>query len=171
MNFSIAATTRRLFAPRHELSMTRWTWAALVAALRNRGRGTRESGAFLLGYAGEPRHVADFIAYDDLDPHCLDSGIVRFDGRFYGELWRQCKERELEVVADVHTHPGGVFQSPADQRHPMIAQRGHVALILPRFAAEDITVGEIGIYRYLGDRSWFDVPLAERRRFLFLSLW
>jgi hypothetical protein len=82
MNFSIAEITRRLLAPRHELSCSWWLWRRLLAGLRVRGRGIRESGAFLLGGrdAAGRRRIVDFLLYDDLDPHALDTGIVRLDG-------------------------------------------------------------------------------------------
>ena len=78
--------------------------------------------------------IVDFILYDDLDPHALDTGIVRFDGRYFGALWDICKRRGLSVVADVHVHPGGSGQSASDREHPMISRAGHIALILPDFA-------------------------------------
>lgn len=171
MSFSIAATTRRWLSPRHELSITRGTWQRLLFTLRQRGRGQRESGAFLLGRAGSKRHVSDFVAYDDLDQRCLDTGIVHFDGRHFGRLWEICAERSLDVVADVHTHPGGEFQSLTDQAHPMIAQAGHIALIIPRFAKAPVRPADLGIYRYLGRHEWTSVPRAERDGFLFISIW
>ena len=37
------------------------------------------------------------------------------------------------MIGDVHTHPGrGVHQSGIDAANPMVAQKGHVALIVPR---------------------------------------
>lgn len=171
MNFSIAETIRRLLAPRHELSCSWLLWRRLIAALRERGRGCRqESGAFLLGYrsAGRAR-IVDFVLYDDLDPHCLDTGIVRFDGRHFGDLWAICKARGLSVVADIHVHPGGEAQSHSDRAHPMISRAGHFALILPRFATEPLSRRDIGIYRYQGSKHWVTIPPYERRLFLHIG--
>jgi hypothetical protein len=63
-------------------------WARLVDDLRSRGNDrTRESGAFLLGYQDVGRaRIMDYVLYDDLDPHCLNTGIVQFNGRYFGEL-------------------------------------------------------------------------------------
>ena len=129
----------------------------------------RESGAFLLGKravraGAERRRVCRFAYYDDLDPNCLDSGIVIFDGGGFGLLWRLCRETGLEVVADVHTHPGIARQSDADRRHPMIALAGHFALILPHFAERVPASGELGLYEYAGAHQWRDHsgPLAAR---------
>src|SRR5262249_37200888 len=125
MSFSIARTIRRLLAPRHELSCSWLLWRRLIRGLRERGRGeSRESGAFLLGFRGEtgPAHIVDFVLYDDLDPHSLDTGIVRLDGRCFGELWALCRRLKLTVIADIHVHPGGSAQSPSDKAYPMISE-------------------------------------------------
>lgn len=172
MNFSIARIIRRLWSPRHELSCSWLLWRRLVAQLRERGRNaSRESGAFLLGHraAGAAR-IAAFVLYDDLDPHALDSGIVRFDGRYFGELWEICRRGNLQVVADVHVHPGSEGQSDSDQAYPMISRAGHIALILPDFAQGPITTRRIGIYRYLGNKEWRAVPAADRKTFLHIGV-
>src|SRR5436309_2948614 len=136
MSFSIVETTLRLFAPRHELSCSWRTWRRLLAGLRARGGGVRESGAFLLGrrYANGAARIESFILYDDLDPRALESGIIRLDGQHFGALWAQCRRRRVTVVADVHTHPGVAEQSHSDRANPIISRENHIALILPRFA-------------------------------------
>ena len=172
MNFCIVETTRRVLAPRHELSCSWFLWRRLCCKLRERGRNrTRESGAFLLGRRyGDRARIVDFALYDDLDPASLDSGVVRFDGRHFGKVWSLCEEKGLVVVADVHVHPGDSMQSPSDRAHPMISVAGHVALILPRFAIPPLARREIGMYRYLGGKQWRTVPPSERRRFFYIGL-
>lgn len=172
MNFSIAAITHRLFAPRHELACSWLIWKRLLTGLRNHGRGRGESGAFLLGRrdADGRARILDFVLYDDLDPHCLDSGTVHFDGRYFSELWAICDAQNLTVVADVHTHPGGAGQSGSDQAYPMIARAGHLALILPNYARDPVKRPEIGIYRYGGAKRWDAVPSDRRRAFLSIGL-
>ena len=172
MNFFNAVIMRRLFAPRHELSCSWFLWRRLKVKLRERGRRCcRESGAFLLGCRdGGNARIVDFVLYDDLDPHALDSGIVRFDGRYFSDLWAICKSRGLTVVADVHVHPGGSGQSDSDRAHPMICQAGHIALILPRFATGAQPRRDIGIYRYLGGKQWDTVQPSARRQFFHIGL-
>jgi hypothetical protein len=143
-------------------------WQRLLQELRARGHyGKRESGAFLLGIRTEPlARVEDFIPYDELDPHSLDTGIVHFDGRHYGALWERCRRTQYAVVADVHTHPFGSGQSPSDQAHPMISAAGHIALIIPRFAMGEPPLHEIGMYRYLGAKRWHTIAPGARHAFL-----
>jgi len=172
MNFSIARTINRLFAPQHKLSCSWLLWRRLLVELRRRGNhGGRESGAFLLGQReGDVNRITDFIPYDDLDSHSLDSGIVRFDGRYYSELWQLCKRRSLIVVADVHTHPDGSYQSDSDRANPMISRSGHIALIIPRFADPPVRRNELGMYLYEGAKQWRPIIPENRRSFFLVGL-
>ena len=104
------------------------------------------------------------------DLHALESGIVRFDGRYFSDLWGICKLRNLTVVADIHVHPGGSGQSDSDRNHPMISRSGHIALILPHFVTGSQPRCNIGIYRYLGDKQWETVHPSVRRQFFHISL-
>lgn len=151
---SIRLVIARLFGRPPDLSIAPPIWQDLLAGLRSRGRGRRESGAFLLGPAGPSRRITSIVFYDEIDPAAFDTGIIVIDGGSMGALWRMCRERGEVVLADVHTHPGGAGQSESDRLHPMIAETGHVALIVPRFAMEPVSLGEIGLYRYLGGFRW-----------------
>lgn len=172
MNFSIPRIMSRLCAPQHSLACSWALWRRLLVALRQRGNGaTRESGSFLLGERQYGRaRISDFVLYDDLDPHCLDTGIVRFDGRYYDDLWQLCCKRRLAVVADVHVHPGGAYQSGSDRENPMISRAGHVALIIPNFAAPPVRRTRIGIYEYQGGKVWRTIAPGERPRFFHIGL-
>jgi hypothetical protein len=133
-------------------------WAAGVCELEQRTLGgQRESGAFLLGRNQNGyRHILDFVFYDDIDPHSLDSGIVHFHGNKLPKLWELCRSRGYGVIADVHVHPGGYGQSESDQADPVIPQAGHLAFIIPHFARRKTQPGGIGMYEYLGNGEWRD---------------
>jgi hypothetical protein len=160
MNFSIAATIYRLFVPRHKISCSWQLWRRLCKDLRTRGQNrTRESGAFLLGHVvDDRRRIVDYILYDDLDPNCLDTGIVRFDGRYFSDLWSHCRKHNVTVVADIHVHPGSAGQSSSDKANPMISMKGHIAFILPNFAARPCSRRNLGIYQYEGAKQWTTIP-------------
>lgn len=171
MNFSIRAIINRFLAPQHEVSCPTSLWRRLTADLWAHGRGYHESGAFLLGTIGSDggRRIQDYLLYDDLDPHALDTGIVHLDGRYFGRLWDICKAKNMTVVADVHTHPAGSWQSHSDQAHPIISRAGHIAFIIPNFAAAPVQLEEVGMYRYLGGHRWNAVPTGQRKQFLYLG--
>lgn len=154
------------------LRMRSADWEAMIIELRDRGRGHIESGAFLLANRpGDPRLVTRVIYYDDLDPNCLVGGI-HFHGLAYGELWALCRSDGLAVVGDVHTHPTSwVHQSDIDKGSPMVAQKGHVALIVPHFAQQSTDPSQVGVHLFDGQRwtTWTGRDAATRlfvRRFV-----
>jgi hypothetical protein len=142
------------------------TWHEGVDELRKRAGGRQESGAFLLGaQKNGVKAIRQFLFYDDVDPTCFANGIVEFDGRKFGTVWQRCRDLKMTVVADVHVHPGRYGQSYSDRHNPMIAEAGHLALIIPDYAARKRLPGGIGIYEYLGERQWRDHSQQANRVF------
>lgn len=172
MNSSMTKIIRAFRARRSRLRFTSRTWAELTHELSVRGRGSRESGAFLLAPKnGDGRTVTWIVYLDDLDPDCLVGGI-HFDGMAYRRLREVAIEREARVVADVHTHPGEwVEQSHTDQDNPMVARAGHIALIIPNFSAPPIKVHQVGVHEYLGDRGWRSWFGCDARKLLYVGRW
>ena len=172
MSFSIRTTIRGLVAPEHRLSCPSRLWHNGLFELKRRGAGQRESGAFLLGHIHKQRRVITrFAYYDDFDTHCLETGIVMFDGAGYGPLWQLCQSLETMVVADIHTHPGAARQSLDDQANPMIATPGHIALIVPGFAQRVVPWDQLGIYEYQGGHQWADYSGKTARTFFYTGWW
>lgn len=153
--------------------VTAEAWDELIDELGRRGRGERESGAFLLASRhGRRRATVQRVTYfDDVDPTCLTGGITLQSSGFTA-LWRICAAHGLRVIADVHTHPGGwVEQSEVDQANPMIATLGHVAIIVPSFAAERTRAGDCGVHVYLGSHRWNAALGPAAARLLYIGRW
>ena len=131
-------------------------WSALLVHLRLASGGVRESGAFLLGHDRQPRRAVAFLAYDALQTDALNDDFVELRSESFAKLWSRCRQEGVEVVADIHSHRYEAVQSWSDRINPMIAVRGHLALIVPKFAQAAITPGDLGIYRYEGAHAWTD---------------
>lgn len=141
-----------------------WHWWSICQQLKKRGHDTHESGAFLLGEeTGGVKSIISAVYYDDIDPTALSTGIVRLSGGTTSKVWRICREKGLQVIADVHTHPNGAGQSNSDKQHPMISIKGHVALILPQFAQAPFAFSRIGVYRYCSAKTWSNCPSPKLR--------
>lgn len=172
MSFSIKAIIRAFAAPNHSLSCPRSLWRTLLAQLHARGGSAHEAGAFLLGHrTGSRREVREIVFYDDLDPGAYTTGVCVLHAAAFSKLWAACREKSLTVVADVHTHPGRAFQSISDQTNPMVAREGHVAIIIPNFAAPSVRDDQIGIFEYRGSHRWHDRSPVRFRSFLYTGLW
>jgi len=172
MTFSIKATIRAFVAPEHRLSCPRGLWRDVLAELYRRGRQRHESGAFLLGMAnGRRREARGVIYYDDLDPQAYASGVCVLKADTFSKLWAHCRAQDLTVVADIHTHGGQAYQSEADRTNPMVARAGHIAIIVPSFAAVPVLYGRLGIYEYQGEHRWLDKSYGQARRYFYTGWW
>jgi proteasome lid subunit RPN8/RPN11 len=149
-------------------------WASVIFALRRRGQGRAESGAFLLGsQKWNIGKVTQYVCFDQLDPNAYQNGGIALHAEGLAALWERCHRKSVQVLVDVHTHPtSDVRQSHIDRRHPMIPIVGHTALIVPNFARTAWwTLRGVGIHEYLGNLDWrTHDPTAPARR-VSLSLW
>jgi hypothetical protein len=141
------------------LQIDRTVFDSLIGELSRRGRGQRESGAFLLcardhsATAGW-QTITAVAYYDDLDPGSLN-GAISFTASGYSALSKHCRESALRVVGDIHTHPGRhVAQSHTDASHPMVAIAGHVAVIAPHFATTTIKPTDLGVHVFGANSEW-----------------
>lgn len=164
MNFcTVATTSAPLLEVRQDL------WEELLEHLRRQGGGVRESGAFLLGHkTGAIRTITAFLPYEQLEADALHDDYVSLNAASFAKLWQLCGQEGLSVVADVHTHRFGAGQSHSDRENPMIALKGHVALIVPNFAQGGRGFQRVGMYVYQGSHQWSShsgSDVAQRIRF------
>lgn len=139
----------------NNLRIPKELWNTLMNELYARGNDETESGAFLLA-PKEDNTVCEFVCYDDLEAGCLDTGAISLTSAAFIKLWKYAAEKNLIVVADIHTHPSYIVrQSVIDIENPMVSIRGHIALIVPHFAKYlPQTLNKVGVYEYLGDYEW-----------------
>lgn len=172
MTFSIKRIIRAFVAPSHKLSVPSPLWNNVMSQLRTRGHQRHESGGFLLGREiGERREAVTAIFYDELDPNAYAACICILKADSFSKLWALCREKGLTVVADLHTHPGAAFQSGSDRNNPMVARAGHIAIIVPDFAAPPITYDRLGIYEYQGAHQWSDHGRGTTHNYVYYGFW
>ena len=172
MTFSIKAIIRAFVAPNHRLRCKRSLWRAVLTELDRRGERCHEAGAFLLGpETNGRREVTQVVFYDDLDPAAYSTGVCVLHAPAFSKLWATCREMKLTVVADIHTHPGRALQSGTDRMNPMVAQPGHIAIIVPDYAIAPVHAGALGIYEYRGQHVWFDRSPRVQWGFLYTGFW
>jgi len=108
---------------------------------------------------------------DTLDEHAYDSGVCILEAPAFAKLWGICRERQLTVVGDVHSHGSLALQSEADRTNPMVARAGHVALIAPDFARPPVKLRHLGVYEYRGNHEWNDHTGRLLTRFFYVGWW
>jgi hypothetical protein len=118
---------------------------------------------------GKTSRVSRVVYFDDLDPDCLN-GAIHFHGEAYGKLWNICDRESMRVLADIHTHPGEwVGQSSIDAENPMVAKRGHLALIAPNLATRAVAPAAVGVHEYRGEEGWVSSFGRAAERLLYVG--
>ncbi|MES9841937.1 MAG: Mov34/MPN/PAD-1 family protein [Candidatus Thiodiazotropha endolucinida] len=152
------------------LEMPRKVYSALIADLARSGRGIKEAGALLLGYAdGRGRCVSTYLMYDIIAPESSRKhAYVAITAEEMASAWDHCYATGLQVVADVHTHPFGPRQSISDRANPIVSVAGHVALIVPYFALRDPQPADLGVHVFEGAGRWRSMFHQEAHNSIFL---
>lgn len=125
--------------------------------LRSCGAGRRECVTYWLGpraadgevtEVAHPRHEATATAYD-------------VDGAWLNELWLRLAREELELRAQVHTHPNSAFHSSRDNDMAAIQTVGFCSLVIPGFALGPASLDAAHLERRAESGEWQTAPMTE----------
>mgnify|MGYP001554367127 CR=1 FL=1 len=67
----------------------------------------------------------------------------------------------LELVAQVHTHPGAAYHSKTDDQYAIATTIGSFSIVVPTFAARNFAVSECAVYRLDAQGQWLEVDEAS----------
>ncbi len=94
--------------------------------------------------------------------HRAPSGLlveVGEDELFRINVWLY--ENGMQLIAQLHAHPGEAYHSGTDDAYPIMAQAGGLSLVLPDFAVRPFDVRDLAAYRLLPGRGWVRLSEAE----------
>lgn len=126
--------------------------AKLVDDVRDHGDAGTETGAFLLGLANQPVTILALPG---------KAGVTRHERQFrvsacaLHRLFSWADHRELQVVAQAHSHGGVAFLSQSDLRYGF-AVKGFTTTVIPCFRMPPQDPADWGWWRY-EDGEWIDV--------------
>jgi hypothetical protein len=132
------------------LRLSRRLLGATFDQLRSCGAGRRECVVYWLGlrnadgevsHVVHPRHIATASSYD-------------VDGGWLNEFWLRLSRDELEMRAQVHTHPASAFHSSRDDHMAAIQTAGFASLVIPGFALGEVSLEGAHLQRRGQDGVW-----------------
>jgi hypothetical protein len=75
----------------------------------------------------------------------------------------------LELVAQVHTHPGVAYHSQTDDENAIATTIGSFSIVVPNFAVVNYALSECAVYRLDAQGRWIEVDeSAGRNRIIVL---
>ena len=63
-------------------------------------------------------------------------------------------ENEMQLIAQIHSHPGRAYHSEADDRYPIVDTYGGISIVVPDFARGEISLIDAAIYRLSLEKTW-----------------
>jgi hypothetical protein len=132
---------------------------ATHATLREIGREGVEG---LVLWAGR-RHGSVFAVEAVLCPNQRalrsESGLcVLVDGAEIHRINTWLYRNRMELVAQIHSHPGEAYHSALDDTIPLVTTAGGLSLVVPEFARGAVDLARYAGYRLSADGEWVEVP-------------
>lgn len=90
-----------------------------------------------------------------------ENGVGYFlDSQTMFSINRLLSERQLRLLAQVHSHPGRAYHSRTDDLYAIVTTEGGLSLVVPDFAVGPVDLGHWATYRLRGGR-WLELAAHE----------
>ncbi|MDB5874657.1 MAG: hypothetical protein JWQ07_4099 [Ramlibacter sp.] len=83
------------------------------------------------------------------------------DGDELARLNMHLYRNSLELVGQVHTHPGAAYHSETDDQHAIATTIGSFSIVVPNFAVTDFPLTECAVYRLDSSGHWAEVDESQ----------
>jgi len=163
---SIVSAARRLFARKPlykpgppsppRLVLTEACIAALHDCLLPEIRRGHEGIVYLLGQSSGVTTVAVAAVRPDAR---TTRGSFNVDASAMARVVRAATNAGLQVVAQIHTHPGEAYHSDGDDEGARIAFTGYVSLVLPDYGRRLPALAGMAAYFFQAGKRF--VPLED----------
>ena len=120
------------------------------AHFRACGSGRAECVTWWLGPLAESGIVDEVVH----PVHTATSGGYDIDGAWQNGFWLRLAKDELELRAQVHTHPGSAFHSSRDDSMAAAQTVGFLSLVIPNFGLGELSLSGAHLAERASDGSW-----------------
>lgn len=70
-------------------------------------------------------------------------------------------ENNMQLIAQIHSHPGEAYHSDADDRYPIVDSYGGISIVVPDFATGEISLFDTATYRLSLNKTWKKLTRQE----------
>jgi len=132
----------------------------LLKCLEKANRSRHEGVCFLLGRT------------DGRTALCLQAvqpKAVTTEGSFHvpasemAKIVRLATDLKLQIVAQVHTHPGEAYHSDGDEDGANIRFEGFISIVVPNYGTALPSFEGSAIYIFTTEKKWKMIPLRQLR--------
>jgi len=126
-----------------------------IRIMRRCGQGKRECVVFVVG------HAASGVLNVIHPAHSARGGGYEIEQRWLGQFSARQTTAAMDVVAQMHTHPGRAFHSSTDDAWPMVGTAGFLSVVVPDFALGHVSLEELYVCRLTTAGTWEELAASE----------
>jgi hypothetical protein len=128
------------------------------ASMRLAGRMGLEGMVLWVGQQQDTLfHVTQLIVPKQRGLRTPDGLCAVVDGDELARLNMHLYRNSLDLVAQVHTHPGGAYHSETDDKYAIATTIGCFSIVIPNFAVQDFALAQCAVYRVDSAGRWNEV--------------
>lgn len=132
-----------------------------VDALRSFGRSGNEGFALWIGTISDERaHITQCFVPEQNSIQSEDGvGYFIESSTLFG-INRYLSERQLRLIAQVHSHPTEAYHSSTDDAYAVVTTEGGFSLVVPYFGRGSVSIPSWAVYR-LRQGRWRQVSARD----------
>jgi hypothetical protein len=135
--------------------------------LREAGQEGVEGVALFAGHESSDRFVVTTGIIPVQASYQLESGLLyAVEGTELHKINVWLHTHKLNLIAQIHTHPGKAYHSGTDNRYPIVDTHGSVSIVVPDFARRSPRVKDWAIYRCLPEKGWVELSSSQIRKLI-----
>lgn len=119
--------------------------------------GTRDGNIFV---------VSDAIVPEQRGIRTADGVCVVVEGPAIARLNADLYKHRLQMIAQVHSHPGLAYHSTTDDDYAIATKVGCLSLVVPNFAVMPFSLSNCAVYRLSPDGRWEELPTERILRLI-----
>jgi hypothetical protein len=130
--------------------------------LRVAGATGREGLVLWIGQKeGTTFNVTELVIPEQRGIRTSDGVCVIIEGDALARLNVDLYKRQLQLIAQVHSHPGAAYHSSTDDEYAIATKVGCLSLVVPDFATRPFSLSECASYRLSVDGEWIELSSGE----------
>ncbi len=130
--------------------------------LRIAGRAGREGLVLWIGRRdGATFIVTELVIPEQQGIRTNDGVCVIIEGKALARLNADLYRRQLQLIAQIHSHPGAAYHSSTDDEYAIATKVGCLSLVVPDFASHPFSLAECAVFRLSTAGQWVRLSTIE----------
>jgi hypothetical protein len=133
-----------------------------IKFLKKAGQQQYEAVALFAGQKHNSIFKVEEVILPYQTSYKLEEGLMyAVDGEELHRINQYLFENNMELIAQIHSHPREAFHSSSDDRFPIVDTFGGISIVVPDFATGPINLKYWAIYRLSINGNWDSLGIAD----------